>query len=388
MQRDRTNAIFIVYAASFLAGLALVSLPASSAMLRDQLGLSNAQYGQLFIPQLFCAILGSFLCSLWVKRLGLKIILLFALTTFAVSEALFGGLPRLTPIFPFACLSAGLLGLGLGLVAGPMNTYPSVLFPARRDAALVAAHSCAGVGLTLGPTIAAMLSQRNLWSFFPFGLSIFSVLLLLLGVIISLPKHAPGSQNVATLRTSLARKPLFWIFVLIVVAYAFAEGVFHNWGILFLKEEKHVDPRWAALALSVFWGTITFSRAASSLLLFRLSPWAFWLTLPFILIACYLSLGFIHGPLSGVLIFAWAGAGCSAFFPLTLSLAGRAFPDEVERVTSLLVAAVIAGGGFCAYGYGALRSHASLETLFHLSVGYPILMLLLVWYTKQTLKKE
>ena len=56
-------------------------------------------------------------------------------------------------------------------------------------------------------------------------------------------------------------------------------------------------------------------------------------------------------------------------------------------MTALLIGFVIAGGGFCAYGYGALRSVVSLDLLFRASIVHPILMLALVWIAKRNVRQ-
>src|SRR5262245_32013781 len=63
--KAETNA---VYAAGLIQGIALVTFPAASTIFTDpsQYGLSNTQYGTMFLPQVITAITGSLLAVLGV----------------------------------------------------------------------------------------------------------------------------------------------------------------------------------------------------------------------------------------------------------------------------------------------------------------------------------
>lgn len=52
-------ALISVYLIAFLQGLTLVSFPASSAVLRQMHGFTDAQYGAIFLPQVALAVLGA-----------------------------------------------------------------------------------------------------------------------------------------------------------------------------------------------------------------------------------------------------------------------------------------------------------------------------------------
>ena len=65
----------IVYAAALVHGLTLVSFPALSVVLTRGYGLTDAQYGAIFLPQVACAVLGALLGGALAQRLGLKRVL-------------------------------------------------------------------------------------------------------------------------------------------------------------------------------------------------------------------------------------------------------------------------------------------------------------------------
>jgi predicted MFS family arabinose efflux permease len=87
-------------------------------------------------------------------------------------------------------------------------------------------------------------------------------------------------------------------------------------------------------------------------------------------------------PLAGtahraVLVFALGGLGCSAVFPLTVGLAGRRFPADRARVSSVLFAALVAGQGVGSLSVGLLHARLDLGTIYPLAALPPALALLL-----------
>jgi hypothetical protein len=56
---SRPLAIVATYGAALVAGLAVVSFPASATVLKAAHGLSDSSYGAIFLPQVVLTILGS-----------------------------------------------------------------------------------------------------------------------------------------------------------------------------------------------------------------------------------------------------------------------------------------------------------------------------------------
>src|SRR5262249_60513742 len=69
--KAETNA---VYAAGLIQGIALVTFPAASTIFTNpsQYGLSNTQYGTMFLPQVVTAITASLLGGKLAQRVGAK----------------------------------------------------------------------------------------------------------------------------------------------------------------------------------------------------------------------------------------------------------------------------------------------------------------------------
>jgi MFS family permease len=83
-------------------------------------------------------------------------------------------------------------------------------------------------------------------------------------------------------------------------------------------------------------------------------PWIY-AGLPVVLIAAFQVISHVRGETSGILAFGLAGLGCSAFFPLCISLSGQALPRFASAMSGELVAFYQAGYGVAAFGVGPLR---------------------------------
>jgi fucose permease len=174
-----------------------------------------------------------------------------------------------------------------------------------------------------------------------------------------------------------ARAPAFWLFTTIAVLYAFAEGTFGNWAILYLQDVKHLPETVAAAALSVFWAAMVSGRLLTSVLVLRIAPQRIWVMLPLLMIVAFLLLPYANTPALGIGLFALSGIACSAFFPLSIGIASKRFPEHVPWVSSMLIAALMVGVGLGSWVVGVLREALPLEQLYRLSVVYPVLVLVL-----------
>jgi len=118
------------------------------------------------------------------------------------------------------------------------------------------------------------------------------------------------------------------------------------------------------------------------LLVLRIAPRPIWLTLPLLMILAFQLLPHANTAALGIGLFLLAGVACSAFFPLTIGLASARFPQYVPWVSSMLIAALMAGVGVGSYVVGVLRELFPLERLHQLSAAYPIMVLVLAAFVR------
>jgi fucose permease len=386
-----------LYLAGMLQGLTLVSFPASSAVLKQMHGFSDAQYGAIFLPQVALAVVGALGGGALAPRLGLKMLLGAALLINAVSQLLLAGSVLLPPVAAFVAVLLGTacLGLAFGVSGAPLNGLPPLFFPARRDTALVALHTLLGLGLAVGPLVASPFIMAGRWAGFPMLLASLCALLAAAVFLQRIPREVEERTATTSQPTRLCdpmplptmppqvlhlhpvRTTGFWLFTVIAVLYAFAEGTFGNWAVLYLQDVKHLPETVAASALAVFWAAMVGGRLLTSILVLKLAPRHIWLALPGLMVLAFLLLPYADTPVRGIAGFALAGIACSAFFPLSIGLASRRFEKHVPWVSSMLIAALMVGVGLGSYLIGLLREAVAMEQLYRLSTLYPIAVLLL-----------
>ena len=365
MTSDNLRAALVAYGAAFAHGLAVVSYPASASVLKAH-ALSDAAYGAIFLPQMAGTLLGSLLGGRSGASHGRMLAL--SLMAAAFAEALLYFAPQAGA--PIAFLGTSALGLGFGLAAAPLNGLPGRLFPARAESALVLLHSLLACGFALGPIATSYAIEVERWATLPIGVGVCAALLALASSF-AIP-HGAEAKEAATTPASPAAADVRIIFMVVVALYAIAEGTFANWAVVYLHEERGIAEAPAALALSMFWFALTLGRLTVSALLRTFAAEMIWCALPIAMLAVFLALPLVTTPKLGIAAFALAGVACSAFFPLSVSLAAPYFEGGAARASAVLTAALMIGVGIGSFVIGPLRSALSISTLYRISALYPL----------------
>lgn len=365
-------AIGVLYLSALLQGLAVVSFPASGAVLTGPLGLTDAQYGAIFLPQVALAIVGSIGGGTLAQRWGLKPLLLITLLANGVSQVLLAGTMWVgaTWVYPAILLGTASMGFAFGAGGAPLNSYPPLFFPEKSDTAVVALHSLLGTGLAFGPVLVAPFIARDVWLGFPILLAVLCGGTLVAAGLLPFPEQEEDEEEADEPRP--LDSGLFWAFVVAAVAYAFAEGTFSNWAVMYLHEARGVPEATAGLAISVFWAALVVGRLLTSALVLRISSQSILVALPVLMGATFLLLPLAEGTTLGIGLFALAGLGCSSFFPLLVTLIGRAFPEHVAWSSSMMIAALMLGVGAGSFIFGPLRGFFSFEALYRFSTLYTV----------------
>jgi fucose permease len=356
----------------------LVSFPASGVVLTQTYGLSDQQYGTLFVFQLIAALSGAVVAALYADRTTLQRWLQAAILTALLAECCLAAVASIDERAAFAVAAAGIsfLGVSFGIGAAPLNSLPKLLFPAQPHSAVVALHTLLGLGLACGPLLLGAFIMAGQWSGFPLLLAVVGMVLLAGSLAIRLPgasqTPAPGGVG------HLMRQPLFWLYVVAAILYAFAEGTFANWASIYVDDVRDLGAVAGALSLSIFWAAMVTGRLLVSALLVWVSPWRIWPLLPLIIAAAFPALARIETIAEAYAAYAVAGLACSAFFPLSMTLASERFAQGIAQVSSLMIAALMCGVGLGSYVIGLLRQQFGLERLFDLSVIYPLAALVIV----------
>jgi len=369
-----------VYAAGLVQGIALVTFPAASTIFTSpsQYGLSNTQYGALFLPQVVTAITASVLSGSLVARFGAKRVCLAGLTADLASMALLIVSQFFTSNQPVAygllLVATACLGAGFGLTAPAINTLTAAFHPGRADASVLVLNALMGLGTTLAPVFVAIFVGLGFW----WGLPILSsaLLLALIAVSARLPLRA-GAPGAAPSRRAARIPALFWVFAAFAVLYGFCETMNGNWSQLDMTKGLGASATQASFALTAFWGMVTVGRVLFAKIERWYPPQRTYHTLPFVLAIVFVVIALLPKgtPAAGIVAFALAGFGCSALLPLTISFAQEQLVTMGAAVAGGVIAFYQLGYGIAAFGTGPLvDAGVGLPTLFGFAAIAAVIM--------------
>jgi len=357
--------IITVYAAGLIQGVALVTFPAASAVFTSpgDYGLSNTEYGGMFVPQAALAIISSLLGAGLRKRLGTKRIYMLGLVAnlLAMSLLVASRFVMKDHSLAYAILlgATGCMGIGFGFTVPAVNTFAAAFFPQKVDKAVLALNALLGLGTALAPVFVAVFIGFGIWWGLPvlvgglvLGLLLFSV---------SQPLNEGG--KVETAATKKIKFPArFWVFAMFALFYGVCETMNGNWASLYMKQHFGAGASVASLALTFFWATVTAGR----ILFFAIEKWfpepLVCRVLPVVVTVALMASACVPktSPILGLLTFVLAGLGCSALLPLTISFGQKELTAIAASVAGGLIAFYQIGYGIAAFGVGPLQTRAGL----------------------------
>ena len=388
----RIKAISAIYLSGFLQGVALVLYPAAGNIFTNEAyhGLSSAEYGILFIPQIIFAIISSLSAPKLAEKYGMKKVLTFglianmcAMLCFAASVVCIG-----ISSLPFWTLMLGTasLGAGFGFTITALNPFAFNLFPGKEASAVTGMHIFLGLGTTVSALLLTSFQNMGLWwgAGILVGIAFLGMLFFQMPIPLTLPKVSL-TENEQTNRKTPFR---VWLFAAAIFLYAFSEATFGNWGTIYLEQEAGLSVGQAALGLSIFWAAITAGRVIFTLLALKFNTKILYLIAPFLVAVVFFFLPSFTGATANLAAMAFGGLGLSFFFPYTISLATEEFPEFSAIVSGALVAAIQVGSGISTNITGVLNKTFSLGTIFQTSALFGILTGILVLYLHFSKSKD
>jgi fucose permease len=366
-----------VNVAGLVQGIVLVTFPAASTIFtsRKFYGLSSAQYGDVFLPQVVLAIAASLLGARLARKVTTKRVYLLGLTASLISMGLLLVSSLVTTDRPVAytllLVATAFVGAGFGLTVPALNTYAAAFHSGAVDSAVLVLNALLGLGTVLAPALVAIFDGLGFW----WGLPVLSAVLLvcLLAVSLRLPLRAnsgagPAAHDASRARVSIPRR--FWLYGAFITLYGICETMNGNWSQLEMTTRLGASAAEASVALAVFWAAVTAGRVLFAAIDRKLAPPVTYRLLPLVLVASFLLTARLsHGDAAlGVVIFGLAGLGCSALLPLTISFG----EEELVTMSAAVAGGVIAfyqlGYGIAAFGVGPLQSGGvSLSAIFGLT---------------------
>jgi len=361
----------VVNVAGLVQGIVLVTFPAASTIFteKSEYGLSNTQYGTLFLPQVVMAITASLLGAGLARRISTKRVYLIGLTCSTISMALLIASTAVksdqSVAYPLLLVATAFLGAGFGLTVPVLNTYASVFHPDGVDRAVLVLNALLGLGTALAPVFVAIFVGLGFW----WGLPVLSAVLLVALLLFSarLPLRAGARASGAAPRSRAGLPAQFWFFAAFAVLYGICETMNGNWSQLDMTTRVGASAAQASFALAVFWGMVTVGRVLFAAIGRWLPERVTYHILPFVLVVTFVLVGVLpRGDAgAGIAIFAVAGLGCSALLPLTISFGEEDLAVMGAAVAGGIIAFYQLGYGIAAFGTGPLvDSGVSLSAIF------------------------
>ena len=371
----------VVKVAAAVQGIVLVTFPAASTIFTDpqRYGLSNSQYGGLFLPQALTAITSALLGASLSRRVGTRRLYLVGLAANFVSMLLLlmSAIVEHDQSVAYAILlvATASLGIGFGLTVPALNTFTAEFYPDGIDRAILVLNALLGVGTALAPVFVAAFVGLGFW----WGLPLMSALLLavLTAMSVRLPLHTtdrppPGGS---TREGGIPR--LFWVFAAFAVLYGICETMNGNWASIDMTKHLGSSTTEASIALTAFWASVTLGRVLFAAVRARFSARRIYHLLPFVLAAVFVAISVLptDEPVLGIVVFALAGLGCSALLPLTISFGQENLTAISAAVAGGVIAFYQVGYGIATFGAGPLQSAGvSLPTLYGLTALVAVAM--------------
>ncbi|MGA7923789.1 MAG: MFS transporter [Thermoplasmata archaeon] len=376
----------------FLAGFLSLGLPDGMLgvcwpSIAANFGQSLGALGLILTVTILGAITSSLASYRTYRAWGLGIHLGTSMTILALSIALF----ILAPIWPAFVLAAFIYGLGGGGLDAVINAYAATHHDLRY---LNRLHALYGVGITVGPFVAALAVAHGAWRDSYLAL-LPALVALAVGMSFLLPqgpasdsRQPPNggpnglSQDSGTLPV-ISIVPVFVLFFV----YAGLEVTMGQWAFTWLTRELGFSVLVGGLGVGVFWGSLTAGRFAAGLFGQRLSPKA--------LLAICASGGLIGVSaisLSANVVVALlglplAGACLGPFYPSLMSaVPGGVAAHAANRTVGRALAAANAGVGVMSALTGIAVSAVGLRGLSLVLVGAAAVLWLTVLAGSRPLK--
>ncbi|MHB8534823.1 MAG: MFS transporter [Sulfuricaulis sp.] len=376
MNRQRTLFISCIYLAGFLQGSAFVLIPALGNILTAApYHFSSSAYALLFLPQTAGAIAGAVAAGWVQRRRGMGQLFRLGLLANLLAMLLLLGAAHGSGQLAYALIRVEslLLGVGFGWTLAAINHYSAHFFSRSASAAIILLNAVIGGATALSPLILSALQRRWNWSVWPLALAV--------GFAIAWLPRLPEAGDEA--------HPAFWPrgllpFVLVVLIYAICEGSFGSWASVYLSVDKQLGNHAGTMALSAFWGSMTLFRVLLAPVPERwFSRRRLLLASAVGIAACFAALPWLSGIWVLVGAFALAGAACSIYFPLVMSLSLARFPEQQTQVAGLVVAALMVGEGFGSYGLGQLQAAMPLDRIYLASAFWGLPLLMGAWFVSR-----
>ncbi|MFA6210309.1 MAG: MFS transporter [Candidatus Obscuribacterales bacterium] len=286
-------------------------------------------------------------------------------------------------------IGAFVIGCGTGLNSIASTTSVLLSDTASSAAALNRVNLFFGIGALAGPLIAwAGLSSH--WSYhvvYLFGAAFAFTCALLLKI------QNPGKKLVTESEpiTGNIKKPVLWLFALVIYLYVGMEVSSAAWLFTFLQKYSALDLALASISMTVLWAGLTLGRTISVFLCGRYSSIKITLmgmalaASSLLALACFSNLG-----VATLAIVLLLGLGYGPIFPNVLAAANEHFMPDTTTTSSVVITTGAVGGItlplLAGYGFTHLSWQMGMLFLFAVCSSMLALYLLLLKITARKIQ--
>lgn len=361
-----------VAAWSFLAlGLVISMLGPALPGIQATFGLGMAEVGLLAVLNSGGYVISVFVGGLAADRWGRRRLLLAGTATLALSVTAFA----LAPSWPLALAASALVGVGSGLVDGPINALITEHSGEQRGADLNLTHAFFGFGAVAGPLLAGLLLAASLgwrWLYLPGGLLAVALAALTWRLDLGQERLTPAGGGHG--RAVLAA-PVVWLLAVVLCLYVGVELMIGTWAFSHLRLAFGAGDGAAGLGTALYWGGITLGRFIMGALGSRVGPHQL---IVGNVVAAAVALGLlVAAPTLPLAIAALLGVGVALanIFPAVVAAGGEIYPEAAGTVSGALIAAGGLGGAVFPWLAGVVGEAAGLETALAYGIGLLAVML-------------
>lgn len=355
-----------IFLAGLLQGTTLVAFPAASTIITGAEGFNfnTTQYGSLFIPQALLSILSALCNPFLCRRCGTKAIFIaglvanyFSMSLLALSVTV---MHHQTAAYALLISATALLGMGFGMLVPTINRVAEELYPLKSDSAVLTLNALLGVGTALAPLFIALFTSLGFWWGLPLSLSVILLGLLLYSLTLTFPQEIFPRR--AGKRFDVKKPELAFVFIAFAFLYGIIETLNGNWVLIFMHRYLDSSFNVQSLALTSFWGMVTFGRVFFAAMSKYLNEQKAFEIAPFISGASLLVIASLTSSQEywAVIAFGLTGFGCSILLPLLISFGGKELKNIAPAVPGMIISSYLLGYGVAAFGVGPLEDHGHM----------------------------
>jgi len=301
---------------------------------------SYTQAGLVLAGNAFGYFVSTLFAGILIRRFGPKVVIGSGLLLMTVSLALFG---RVSDVV-YNLLFNVLIGVGQGAVEVVVN-YSMVRMEREGESHLMSfVHAAFSIGAIAGPSIVALILSRHLpWTVaYEITAALCGAIAVLLVLLPFRRLHDHVEEGTAkTGVRAIFRYPMLILAVSAIFIYVGLELGVSNWVAEYYFTVFHTPAARGAFMVSLFWFGVFTGRTLIPILFRTQRQAEILFSLALLLTLSLFGAIVMPGPIPAAVFFYLTSLGCSAFYPLVMTVVGRYFASA----QSIAVGFAASGGG-------------------------------------------